>query len=354
MQLLGLPTAAAQPTPAATPSNLETARTQGGMEVSFPADYFVDIDPTTPNALTLTNLDPDAAFATLALRDAFDTWAEAATPTLDTVQAEIRRTINLIGQATDDVPQFTLPNGTLALTPYMLDTGGGGLYMLLAAPNGRVIIGEILVDDRQVLTTLLANPQPWIAILASIRFTEPAAPIRLPRLELPNRPLTLAEMPPGSIIFVSDVLLPLPEGWEVTNAMTRPVEEAILDTITLAYNDAQALATITIMSRDGTSFVDWRNSILEVMGNALIAGAGEPTRTGLTTEDGRPLEEYASGDYAIVVYLVDLGGDKAAYILLTIIEGDQRSRHEIAQSARNLLLSLSRFERHATDEEDDA
>ena len=115
-------------------------------------------------------------------------------------------------------------------------------------------------------------PQPWISILASVRFVAPtqveAAP--LPQLQLPNRPLTLAEMPADTLIFASDARLRLNSVWQPASATGEIPERTAEDTATIAYNEPQTLATIVIVRLEGMSFVDWRDSLISDMGSALL------------------------------------------------------------------------------------
>jgi hypothetical protein len=336
----------AQPTPVGTPSTLETVRTAHGLEVSFPAALYANIDPNAPNRISLTNLQPDADLRNMTLQDA-DAWAGEESPTLDDVQESILRSVRLIGRTIDDAPVVELPNGNLTIIPYALDDGSAGLFALLVVPQGPIVVAEIMAEGSQQLANLIENPQAWISILASVRFVPPAQEntAALPQLQLPARPLTLTEMPTDTLIFASDVVLRLTPNWQLADATGKRVDRIVEDTATIAYNSAQALATIVVVRTDGVAFVDWRDSLLEVMGSALLATDAPAAAEVYERSDGRIIEQYTSADLALALFFVDLGGDRAAYVLVTMIEAQEIRRREILASLQALLLAMSRFER---------
>ncbi len=338
---------AATPTPSSAPAAQELVRTPGGMEVTFPASYFVSVDPNSPNTVMLTSLEPDARLANLRIQDVWDIWEYATTPSLNSVRDEVLSMVAFVGTPIEDFPEFDLPNGRLIVLPYTLDTGSeGGLYALLALAEGRIVVAEILVDNQTQLTALLQQPQQWVSILASIRFNggaEVTAP--LPQLVLEDRPLSLSEMPPNTIVFATDVTLTLASPWLPASSQEDNASAIIEDTITLAHNRAEALATIRIAQLEGSSFVDWRSDLLAIMAPALGTGAQLPVTGSFLRNDGRAVEQYVSPDLALNLFFVDLGGDQAAYVLNTMIEPQEARRQVILDSLRTLLLGMTRFER---------
>jgi hypothetical protein len=152
-------------------------------------------------------------------------------------------------------------------------------------------------------------------------------------------------MPTDTLIFASDVVLRLTPNWQLADATGKRVDRIVEDTATIAYNSAQALATIVVVRTDGVAFVDWRDSLLEVMGSALLATDAPAAAEVYERSDGRIIEQYTSADLALALFFVDLGGDRAAYVLVTMIEAQEIRRREILASLQALLLAMSRFER---------
>jgi hypothetical protein len=325
---------------AAQDGETRDAITDGGMQVTYPADYAATVDGPLSVSLNLFSTDQFVTITVRAGQSLRDNVAGDYTDAASFMEA-YRNTA--MGNFNDDnLSNEQLPNGNAVIQVYQ-SVLGAAVAIAVDLPDGELAVLEGFLFGVETLDPMREQLDLFKSIAGSIQLGAEAAEApavdtgEVVILDVPEGPLTPDQMPEGKLVFRDGVVMDIPEGWTLQ-------EEEIENRASLQYGGSAfegAVAVISFSDTEGyASFDDWKANVIGIV-NAMMGGASDPEI--LEHPEGRTFEKYIGAEGTFAYYFIDFG-QRVMEVQVTLFIPDADTRQAVLESLEAALRTAVRFQ----------